>query len=357
MPIAAAALRTAVAGILTAAGSLPPEAQEVADQLVTANLKGHDSHGVGMIPTYLQSLKSGALVPNQHAEKVGGAGAIAVFDGHRGYGQVIANEAIDWAIAAVKTSGVAVTALRNTHHIGRVGAYGERAAAAGLVSLHFANVLTVAARVAPFGGREGRFGTNPICITFPQGSGNTPPIVLDFATSGIAAGKIRVAYNTGKELPPGMLLDNDGNPTTDPAIFIRDHGGAMLSFGGHKASGLAFACELLAGALTGSGVIRESALGKPGVRNGLLSILLDPACFGDVATMQEEVMGLSGWVRSSAPVPGVEQVLLAGEPERIANAKRQTDGIVIDPTTLNELRAGARSVGLGDEWIADKLKA
>ena len=351
MAIAADELTGAVREILQAAGSEEAEAQEVAARLVEGNLKGHDSHGVGMLPTYLESLKSGALVPNRHATRVAGAGAIAVFDGGRGYGQVIGREAMAWAIGEAQAGGVAVAALRNTHHIGRVGAYGEQAAEAGLVSLHFVNVLTPAARVAPFGGRQGRFGTNPICITFP----GDPPIVLDFATSGVAAGKIRVAYNTGKKLAPGLLLDDDGRGTTDPGVFIRDRAGSMLSFGGYKASGLALACELLAGALTGSGAIQESALGKPGVRNGMLSIVMDPAQFGDWEDIRAEAEGMSAWVRSSEPVPGVERVLIAGDPERATMETRGAGGIPVDDVTLGELRVGATSVGLTADWVAARL--
>jgi uncharacterized oxidoreductase len=220
-----------------------------------------------------------------------------------------------------------------------------------LVSIHFVNVLTPGARVAPFGGRQGRFGTDPICITFP----GDPPIVLDFATSGVAAGKIRVAHNMGKQLPPGMLLDDAGHETTDPGVFFSGQGGAMLPFGTYKGSGLALACELLAGALTGSGAIHEGALGKPGVRNGMLSIVLNPASFGDWAAMQAEVLALSGWVRSSAPVPGVEKVLIAGDPERATMAKRLAEGIEVDATTLAELRTAAASVGLSPDWVATHL--
>ena len=197
MAINADDLRSFAGAILLAAGSQRGEAEEVARHLVEANLKGHDSHGVGMIATYVRNVRAGLLKPNQHARLLSEAGSIAVFEGGMGYGQVIAREATEWGIDKAKVSGLAAFALRNTHHVARVGAYGEQAAEAGLASIHFVNVLIAPGRVAPFGGIAGRYGTDPVCITFP-GTETVPPVVLDFATSRIAAGKIRVALESGK---------------------------------------------------------------------------------------------------------------------------------------------------------------
>lgn len=334
---------------LAAAGSDETEAAIVAAHLVGANLRGHDSHGVGMIPEYWQSMAAGVLTANRHATLLQDSGAIAVFDGGWGYGQVIAREATDWAVDKAGETGVAMFALRNTHHVGRVGTYGEQAAAAGLVSIHFVNVLTKGARVAPYAAREGRFGTDPICIAWPA-TAKTPSFVLDFATSGTAAGKLRVAANRGVQAPEGAIIDADGNPTTDPGIFF--HGrGAMLSFGGYKATGLAVACELLAGALTGSGVVHAATQGRPGVRNGMLSIVFDPARFGDPAAFAAEIETVRAWVKSAAQRTPEEPVLIAGEPELAAMADRLKNGIEIDETSWAGLRAAALEVGLSDAWL------
>ena len=179
MIITADALTQFAEKIIAGTGSQPAEAREVATHLVEANLKGHDSHGVGMIPSYVKNAREGLLHPNQHAKLVSETGPIAVFDGQMGYGQVTAREATEWAIAKAKSGGVGIFALRNTHHVARVGTYGELAAASGLVSIHFVNVLIAPGRVAPFGGMTGRFGTDPICITFPAADGK-PPVVLGF---------------------------------------------------------------------------------------------------------------------------------------------------------------------------------
>jgi uncharacterized oxidoreductase len=336
------------ASIIAAAGSAPAEANEVATHLVEANLKGHDSHGVGMIPTYVKNVQDGHLKPNQHVVKVSEAGTIAVFDGQQGYGQVTAREATEWAIAKAKDTGAAIFALRNTHHVARVGTYGELAAAAGLVSIHFVNVMIAPGRTAPFGGMVGRFGTDPICITFPgkagPGKAGTPPVVLDFATSRVAAGKLRVALNEGKTLPPGYLIDAQGNEATDPAVFYKQ-GGSMLPFGEHKGSGLALVCELLAGVLTGGGAMMDG-IPNHGVKNGMFSIVVDPARFGDTGWMEREMEAHLAWVKSSPPRPGVEEVLIAGEPERKSRAKRLKDGVPVDANTWKELVAAAQQVSV-----------
>ena len=335
------ALRNFATAIIGAAGSEAAEARAVADHLVEANLKGHDSHGVGMIPTYVANVRAGRLHPNRHAVLISEQGSIAVFDGQMGYGQVTAREATDWAIAKAKAAGLAVFALRNTHHVARVGTYGEQAAEAGLISIHFVNVVLAPGRVAPFGGGTGRFGTDPVCITFPS-LGTAPPVVLDFATSRVAAGKLRVAMNQGKPLPPGVLIDADGKDATDPAVFYRGNG-SMLPFGEHKGSGLALACELLAGVLTGGGAMQEK-IPNHGVKNGMFSILLDPARFGDTGWMRQEMETLIGWVKSAPPRPGVEEVMVAGDPERKSRTRRLAEGIPIDGNSWKGLVEAAQSV-------------
>jgi uncharacterized oxidoreductase len=215
--------------IVKAGGSAASEADLVAEHLVRANLMGHDSHGVGMIPTYIRHLKAGLVVPNTRAKLVKDDGAMLMFDGGRGYGRPVAGQAMDAAIARCRECGVVAMTLANAHHIGRVGAYGELASGAGLVSLHFVNVTDHRAIVAPFRGTDARFVTNPICIAVP-GTDRTAPLLLDMATSQVAAGKIRVAKNEGKPAPEGALIDAKGRPTRDPNVMYSDPHGALLEF-------------------------------------------------------------------------------------------------------------------------------
>jgi uncharacterized oxidoreductase len=344
----AGALTAAVAALVEKAGSLPAEAGEVARNLVEANLKGHDSHGVGMIPRYVDAIAEGGLAVNAHAGIVNDAGVLMTVDGHRGYGQVVAREAMDFAIARARQFGSCVVGLANAHHIGRIGAWAEQAAAAGFVSVHFVNVIARPV-VAPWGGTDARHGTNPFCVGIPRNE--QTPVILDFATSRIAQGKTRVAFNKGVTLPPGILIDDKGEPTTDPRYSVIEPVGAILPFGEHKGSGLAFVCELLGGALAGGPTLHPGPgmLDHPGRRrviNGMLSILIDPVRLGTSANLNGEIDAFVRWFTASPPNRETAEVQIAGEPEQAAMRHRLAAGIPIDPTTWDELLAAAEKAGL-----------
>jgi hydroxycarboxylate dehydrogenase B len=324
--------------IVTAGGSSPTEASIVAEHLVEANLRGHDSHGVGMLVAYVRDLDAGTLKINQSPEIVSDTGTISVWDARAGYGQVVARQAVEWAIETAKKHGVAVNGLRNAHHIGRVGTYGEIAARAGMVALHFVNVASGSPGVAPFRGREGRFLTNPVCIAIP-GTDSNEPILLDFATSRVALGKVRVAHNAGKPMLDGALLDHAGQPTTDPSVMYTEPRGVVLPFGEHKGSGLALVCELLAGAIVGSTSVTSSTPPERGILNGMLSIVIDPVRLSTRDSMMAEIDAMISWVKSAKPADQDLPVLVAGEPERLARTARIAKGIEIDDTTWGQLTA------------------
>jgi hydroxycarboxylate dehydrogenase B len=331
-------LRTFANRIVVAGGSKPEEAAIVADHLVEANLRGHDSHGVGMLVAYVRDFEAGTLKANQKPEIVSDTGTISVWDAHAGYGQVVARQAVEWAIEAAKKHGVAVNGLRNAHHIGRVGTYGEIAARAGMVALHFVNVASGPPPVAPFRGREGRFLTNPVCIAIP-GTASNEPILLDFATSRVAMGKVRVAHNAGKKMLDGALLDHAGKPTTDPSVMYTEPRGVVLPFGDHKGSGLALVCELLAGAIVGSATVATETPPERGIINGMLSIVIDPARLSSRDSMLAEIDSMLAWVKSAKPSDPDLPVLVAGEPERIARAERMAKGIDVEDETWKQLLA------------------
>ncbi|MFZ9510840.1 MAG: malate/lactate/ureidoglycolate dehydrogenase, partial [Burkholderiaceae bacterium] len=215
--IAADALRANASALLRAAGSAAAEAQQVAEHLVLANLSGHDSHGVGMLPRYVDAVLEGGLKPNQSAQVLLDTGALLRVDGQRGYGQVIGAQAMELAMARARQYGSCILSVANAHHLARIGHYAEMVVAQGLVSIHFVNVLSRPI-VAPFGGGDGRFGTNPCCIGIPLAG--REPFVLDFATSRVAQGKMRVAHNKGERVPEGTLIDEHGQPTTDPGVVV-----------------------------------------------------------------------------------------------------------------------------------------
>jgi hydroxycarboxylate dehydrogenase B len=253
-----------------------------------------------------------------------------------------------WAIGAAKRHGVAVHGLRNTHHIGRVGTYGEIVAKAGLVSVHFVNGISGRPAVAPHRGREGRFSTNPICIAVP-GTAATAPVILDFATSRIALGKVRVAYNEGKQVVDGALIDADGRKTTEPGVIYNQPLGNVLPFGEHKGSGLALIAELLAGAIVGSGTIQPEHSRDRGIVNAMLTVVIDPERMTSRAFIESEIDALIAYVKSAQPSDPALPVLVAGEPERIARAQRMKEGIEIDATTWRQIGEAAAGVGVNFE--------
>ena len=347
LTIKAPELEARVAAILRKAGSSAEEAQAVAANLVLANLSGHDSHGVGMVPRYVDAVLEGGLKPNTSARVTLDTGALLALDGQRGYGQVVGVQAMELAIARAKQVGSCIMALGQAHHLGRIGHFAEMAVAQGLVSIHFVNVLSRPV-VAPWHGGDGRFGTNPCCIGVPLEG--REPFVLDFATSRVAQGKMRVAHNAGKRADPGTLIDEDGRPTTDPGVVVvpqpKGGFGALMTFGEHKGYGLAVACELLGGALTGGGTWHRPADHARSVYNGMLAIVIDPQRLGTADTFTREALDFVDWLKKSPPGAGTDGVLLAGDPERKAREERRRDGIAIDAATWAEIGAAAAKVGL-----------
>ena len=340
-----AAIRQVVAGF----GSSAQEVEDVATNLIEANLTGHDSHGIGMLPRYADAFAEGGLKPNTHVRTVLDAGAMLRLDGDAGFGQVIGREAMELGIARARQSGCCIVALGNAHHLGRIGAWAEMAAAAGLVSLHFVNVISRGI-VAPFGGADARFGTNPFTAGVPVPG--RPPMILDFATSMLAQGKTRVAHNKGELLPPGNLIDNTGRPTCDPRYSVIEPFGAILTFGAHKGYGLAVLCELLGGALASSMTQHTHDTGKKRILNGMLSVLIDPAALGDRAAFDRETQTFVEWVLASPPQDGVDRVRLAGDPERESRARRMAQGVPVDATTWHQILVAAAQMGADPSAVA-----
>jgi len=339
-----AELTRTVERVFAAAGSAEEEAAIVAGHLVEANLRGHDSHGIGLIANYLRNLAAGKAAANVKGHVVSEAGSMIVYDGDRGWGQIVAREATLLGIAKAKETGVAVVALRNAHHIGRVGTYGEMCAGAGMVSISFVNITDQRPAVAPWRGADARFGTNPVTVAIP---GPTPdrPIVADMATSKIAMGKVRVARNKGDQIAPDTLLDSDGKPTTDPNVMYRRPRGALMTFAEHKGYALAFICEILAGAVTGSGTMRPERQAES-VTNGMLLVVIDPARLAEPGWINEEIKAMTDYVTASPPRKAGEPVLIPGDPERQTRAKRIAEGVPIDDETWREFTVAARGVNV-----------
>jgi hydroxycarboxylate dehydrogenase B len=349
--IPAADMRDLAQRIFLAVGCSPAEGERIARHLVIANLTGHDSHGVIRIPRYLQWMEKGWLRPNRSVTAIADSPAMALLEGHHGFGQTLGEQAVDIGVAKARAAGVSVVALRNAGHLGRIGDWAEQAAEAGLVSIHLVNVAG-SILVAPFGGVERRMATNPVAIGVPLPG--QPPIILDFATSAVAEGKAMVAHSGGKPLPEGVLIAPDGQLTSDPAVFYGpkipgetpDHGkgkGALRAMGEHKGSGLSFMIELLAGALTGSGC---AGPGPRPIANGMLSIYLRPDAFAGAEPFAAEARAYLEFFKSARPAKPGGEVLAPGEPERRSRALREAKGLPLSPDTWNSIRAAGARLGV-----------
>ncbi|WP_088278818.1 malate/lactate/ureidoglycolate dehydrogenase [Ideonella sp. A 288] len=341
--IALPRLHDAMRQVVRGFGSHDDEVEAVAGNLIEANLTGHDSHGIGMLPRYADAFLEGSLTPNATVRTLLDGGALLRLDGQAGFGQVIGREAMALGIERAKAHGSCLVALGNSHHLGRIGAWAEQAAAAGLVSLHFVNVISRAI-VAPHGGGDARFGTNPFCAGVPLAG--RPPVILDFATSMIAQGKTRVAMNKGELVPADCLIDDHGRPTREPRYTVVPPFGALLTFGGHKGSGLAMMCELLGGALAAGMTQRDGASSKRRVLNGMFSVLLDPSALTERSAFEQEAMAFLDWARASPVREGFDAVQIAGEPERASRARRTAEGVPVDETTWREILAAAGRLGV-----------
>lgn len=333
-------LNGTVNGIVQLTGSSEAEAKIVADHLVLANLSGHDSHGVGMIPKYIECFHEGLVKPNTSVTCTNDAGAILQYDAGKGFGQRAATEATAGAIERARETGVTLYTLSNAFHVGRVGNYGEQAVA----SLHFVNVADHTPSVAPFGGGDARLITNPICIAVP-GTQEQDPVILDMATSNIALGKVRVAYNKGVQLDAGNLLDPSGQPTTNPGYMFPDLTGALTPFGAHKGSGLGLMCELLGGMLSGGKTIHPGNERLDGIINNMFGIVFDPNRLLDQDTFAHELKAIIDHVKASPPQDPGKPVMIAGDPERKARKHRGENGIDVDDTTWEEILCAGESLG------------
>jgi uncharacterized oxidoreductase len=338
--------------ILETAGAEPERARVCAEHLVSANLKGHDSHGVGMAPSYVAWIRSGKLHPNARPQVISDRGAVMVVDGQFGLGAPVAREVTEMTIARAKQIGIACVALRNSCHIGRIGTYGEQCADAGLVSMHHVNVVGGPPTVAPYGGREARMLTNPYCCAIPRKGGEH--IVLDYATSAVAMGKLRVAFLKGEPAPEGVLVDAEGRPTTDLATFYRAEARSMLlPFGLHKGGGMQILCELLGGALAGQWTMQPGSNRAFGAAiNNMLTVAIDPDALGGREAFEAEAEAMLDYIRSTAPAAGIDRVRLPGDPERESTARRLAEGIPIDDGTWAQLRDAALSVGVGEAALS-----
>ncbi len=340
------ALQRFATQLLQAGGVPPQEAQIVAQSLVEANLCGHDSHGVMRIPYYLEEIGQGNVRPGAPLEVFLDRPEAVAADAHWGLGQVQARRLMQMLIQRTQEHAVCVGTLVHCAHIGRLGEYCQMATQQGRVAMVVANTHGATRRVAPPGGTAPRLGTNPIAFGIPT-SGE--PILLDFGTSATAEGKVRLRRIAGQECPPGWLLDPHGQPTTDPNVLYGDPPGTILPMGGpgqtYKGFGLALVVEVLAGALSGGVTSRPQPPNQKG--NCVFMLVLNPQHLGRGQNhFAAEVGQLVEFVRDCPRAPGVEQILLPGDPERLTRQKRLQEGVPFDPGNWQALLQLAQRLGV-----------
>jgi uncharacterized oxidoreductase len=344
MPLFRAPELTAfVTRLFQAVGVPVDEAETVSVSLVGANLRGHDSHGVMRVPQYIDFVEKGVYRTGVALKVEHETPAAVTCDGQWGFGQVQAQRLLDLIMPKAQALGLAAGAARDCGHIGRLGEYAERAAESGLILIATVNNNGAGQRVAPPGGTEPRLGTNPLCAVVPTAG---DPIVLDFGTSVVAEGKVRV-YNINKRpVPEGWLLDSQGRPTTDPSVLYNPPLGSILPMGGaqaYKGFGLGLVLDMLAGGLTGG---RSSHPGSPPAKgNNVLFLALDPARFAGRDAQLREATQLADYVRTTPRAPGIGEILLPGDPERKTLEKRSAEGIPIEDAHWSKLSELAVRLG------------
>ncbi len=332
------------AGLLVGAGASPQEADTVARGCVNANLVGHDLHGVILIPSYVERIKVGHIVPGAAFQIIQELPSTTVIDGHWGFGFVVNERAMQLTIEKAKATNVAAATVFRQSHVGRLGAYPLMAAQAGMIGIATADSGRSPKAVAPFGGREARLGTNPIAIAVP--SDLPGPLCLDMATSAVAVGKLTLAQARGEQIPQGWIVDKDGKHTTDPARFRP--GGALLPLGGsegYKGSGLAVIVEILCGLLTGLGFGVEPT-GRH--NDGCFLAVFKVDAFRPLAEFKREVAEFARYLKDTPLSEGSTGVFYPGEVEYLREQERRKNGIEIEDATWATLRKLAGELKLTD---------
>src|ERR1700751_2806095 len=347
MPIVQAERLTRIGtALLKAAGASDEEASAVAVGCVNANLAGHDSHGIIAVPTYIDRVKVGHIVPGVKWTIVQESPTTTVIDGHWGFGFHVNAKAMALTIAKAKTANIAACTVFRQSHVGRLAAYPLMAMREGMIGLATADSSRSPKHVAPFGGREARLGTNPIPIAGPCELAG--PFYLDMATSAGAAGKIALAVARKEEIPMGWIIDAEGRHTTDPTQYRK--GGALLPLGGtegYKGSGLAAMVEVLCGLLTGLGFGVEPT-GRH--NDGCFMAVFNVAAFRPLADFKKEVAEFARYLKATPPSEGSPGVLYPGEVEALREQQRRVSGIDVEDATWDKLRALA-----GDYKLATEL--
>ncbi len=338
----AADLRLFCRQLTRAAGASELAADLVSDSLVASNLRGVDSHGVSLLPYYLAQWQSADVNVGAVGHIVSEAGACLTFDGDNAIGQLVAANCCDHAVRLAGEYGIGVVTARESNHFGAAAYWAKRICAQRRIGIVLCNASPL---VPPWQGREGRLGTNPICMAVP--GGEEPAWLLDMATTTVAANKIFKAFNNRTpSIPPGWAMDKEGAPTTSTDEAYH---GLLMPLGGYKGSGLAVMVEILCAVLSGSAIGTElGGIRFPGkrVRVGQFYLAIDVERFMQVEEFGARMDKLIRMLKSTPPAKGFEEVLVANDPERRVEAEREKTGIPIDPGTWDRLTKTAAELNV-----------
>lgn len=315
------------------------DAKIVADHLVTASLRGVDSHGLARVLPYVRGLEQGFTNPRPKIRVLRETASVALIDGDKALGQIAGFKATNLAIKKAMDTGVGVISVKNIGHVGMLAYYGLRISEKNLIGVIFTSGPP---RVAPWGGRKRLLGTNPICFSFPSENGK--PIVLDISTSVVASFKVMLMAKRGEKVPKGWILDKDGNPTDDPKDYV--DGGALMPLGGHKGYGLAVAVEILASILSGAPhtIHIES---RPGIgQGGLFVEAIQIESFRPYREYIKDLREFTSLIKSCPLANGFNEILLPGELEERIYEKRIREGIPIDESIWADLKAVSEKLGI-----------
>lgn len=333
--------------ILQAAGADRRNAEGVADHLVAANLCGVDTHGIIHVPIYVSDMQAGQIVPTAWPTIERQGSGFAHVHGRWTFGQIVAKVAMETAIEKATANGIAIVTCVQSHHIGRLGYYGEMAAAAGMVSMILGGgYCRNAPRAVPFGGRDKILDTNPVAMAFPMDpDGSNDPVMFDFATTATSGVKIANAHRRGEKVPEGCIVDNAGHPTTDPNDYM--DGGAFTPFGGHKGYALMFAAEVLGRVFGDADHWADAQRGSDIFRNqGVTMIVFKADLMGPDERYRHALTNLVDQTRATRPAPGFERVMVPGDPERTTRVSRQREGIPVADDIWSAFVKTAASVGV-----------
>ena len=337
MTLTSEALESFTKHLLLAAGVAEAKAELVATSLVAANRRGVDSHGVQLAPFYLEQILEGNVDIHAEGRVASENGACLTYDGQNGIGQWISEICCGHAIRLCRQHGAAIVVARESNHFGAAAFWAQRMSDAGFIGIVMCNASPL---VAPWQGKEPRFGTNPICMSVP----GPKSWLLDMATTTVALGKILNAQFRGQQtIPAGWAVDKDGAPTTDTEAAL--NGGMPAPLGGYKGSGLAMMAEILCAVLAGGAMSTELGglriKGQP-MRVSQLFVAIDAARFMPVDQFADRMRALVAMVKSSAQATGYDEVLVAGEPEWRMEEQRRRAGIPVSDGVWQNLTEAAR---------------